>query len=216
MKENLLLLALLWALWCTLHSLLASSAVTACLRRHLGSHSAWFRLLYNFFALLTIGPLLLWLRTLPYGPVLKWEGPWWWLRGLLYGLAAWLLLSGAKAYPLGEFLGISQIRQRPGRGAAPPGQGLPLVKKGVLGMVRHPWYLAVLILLWARDLAPQDIVTGAMLSLYVLIGAWLEEKKLLGEFGEEFRQYRKDVPMFLPWKWAVRRLVRFFRTLAGQ
>lgn len=208
----MLLLALFWVLWCTLHSLLAATLVTSRIRRLSGVRFAWYRLFYNFFALLTLFPILSWSKWLPYGPVLTLVGPWKWVRALFLLLAAGLLLAGARAYPLGEFLGVSQLRKLYTDVTEPAGKDRRLVKTGILGVVRHPWYLGVLILLWFRNLAPQDLVTTLILSFYVLLGARMEEGRLLKEFGEEFRRYRREVSMVLPWKWVRAHGVTFFRS----
>jgi protein-S-isoprenylcysteine O-methyltransferase Ste14 len=42
------------------------------------------------------------------------------------------------------------------------------------------------------------LVTNAVLSAYLIIGTLLEEKRLVAEFGEEYRDYQEQVPMFLP------------------
>jgi protein-S-isoprenylcysteine O-methyltransferase Ste14 len=36
------------------------------------------------------------------------------------------------------------------------------------------------------------------ITLYILIGARLEERKLLSQFGEDYRAYQQKVPMFIP------------------
>jgi protein-S-isoprenylcysteine O-methyltransferase Ste14 len=63
---------------------------------------------------------------------------------------------------------------------------------GVLGVVRHPWYLAVFILLWARDLSPTQIIINVILSAYLVIGTLLEERKLVLEFGDKYKEYQRQ------------------------
>ncbi len=72
---------------------------------------------------------------------------------------------------------------------------------GVLGIVRHPWYLAVFILLWARDLSLTEIIINSILSVYLVVGTFLEERKLVLEFGENYKLYQRRVSMFIPLKW---------------
>jgi protein-S-isoprenylcysteine O-methyltransferase Ste14 len=72
---------------------------------------------------------------------------------------------------------------------------------GVLGIVRHPWYLAVFILLWSRDLNVAGFIINMVLSAYLLIGTLLEERKLVLEFGENYKAYQRQVSMLLPLKW---------------
>jgi protein-S-isoprenylcysteine O-methyltransferase Ste14 len=39
-------------------------------------------------------------------------------------------------------------------------------------------------------------------TAYVVVGTLLEEKKLVAEFGEEYRSYQRRVSMLVPLKWA--------------
>jgi len=77
---------------------------------------------------------------------------------------------------------------------------------GVLGIVRHPWYLAVFILLWSGDLSLAGLIINLVLSAYLLIGTFLEERKLVLEFGEKYRAYQRQVSMLIPLKWLRSRL----------
>jgi protein-S-isoprenylcysteine O-methyltransferase Ste14 len=43
-----------------------------------------------------------------------------------------------------------------------------------------------------------DLVINTLLTLYVLIGTWLEERKLVLEFGEAYLRYQRQVPMLIP------------------
>jgi protein-S-isoprenylcysteine O-methyltransferase Ste14 len=40
-----------------------------------------------------------------------------------------------------------------------------------------------------------------VISAYFIIGAILEERKLLQEFGEKYREYQENVSMFIPYEW---------------
>ena len=40
-----------------------------------------------------------------------------------------------------------------------------------------------------------------ILTVYVVIGTHLEERKLVAEFGDEYREYQQTVSMLFPWKW---------------
>lgn len=200
---DLSILALLWILWCFLHSFLITAAVAERLRKHLGRRYAWYRLFYNLFALLTLMPVVGWSFLLPYADLFVWTWPWTALQALLWAAAGALILAGARDYPLDEFLGLRQIRPLDREEGSPIGEKEEprLVTDGVLGFVRHPWYLAALLVLWARDLAPQDLVTSAVLSAYLLIGACLEERKLIRVYGDAYRNYRQQVSMLVPLKW---------------
>jgi protein-S-isoprenylcysteine O-methyltransferase Ste14 len=70
-------------------------------------------------------------------------------------------------------------------------------------LVRHPLYLGMLIALWcppAMSIARLALTIG--FTLYVLVGARLEERDLVRDFGDEYRAYQGRVPMLLPWRGA--------------
>jgi protein-S-isoprenylcysteine O-methyltransferase Ste14 len=69
---------------------------------------------------------------------------------------------------------------------------------GILGVVRHPWFAGGLLIIWARPIDMAILVTNVVLSTYLVLGAVLEERKLVAEFGDEYREYQEKVSMFLP------------------
>ena len=73
-----------------------------------------------------------------------------------------------------------------------------LKRNGLLGLVRHPMYLALILYLWCQTFRIMDLVINTLLTLYVLIGTWLEERKLVLEFGEAYLRYQRQVPMLIP------------------
>jgi protein-S-isoprenylcysteine O-methyltransferase Ste14 len=68
-------------------------------------------------------------------------------------------------------------------------------------VIRHPWYAGLVLLLWARDLDIAGLVVSSVLTVYILIGTLLEERKLVHEFGDAYRDYQRRVSMFVPIKW---------------
>jgi protein-S-isoprenylcysteine O-methyltransferase Ste14 len=98
-----------------------------------------------------------------------------------------------------QFVGIQQILK--GRSGGAMTESGEFDSSGVLGIVRHPWYLAVFILLWARDFNLAGFTINVILSAYLLIGTLLEERKLVLEFGEKYKAFQRQVPMLIPLKW---------------
>jgi protein-S-isoprenylcysteine O-methyltransferase Ste14 len=103
-----------------------------------------------------------------------------------------------------QFLGIRQILQARSGGAMT--ESGVFDSSGVLGVVRHPWYVAVFILLWAKDLNLAGITINLVLSAYLVIGTLLEERKLVLKCGEKYELYQGQVSMFIPLKWMRSRL----------
>ena len=76
-----------------------------------------------------------------------------------------------------------------------------LVTDGIYSRIRHPLYLAtILLLLGMAAVYPFANVLVFALSLigYVLVGAWLEERKLVLQYGQEYLEYRKKAGFMVP------------------
>jgi methanethiol S-methyltransferase len=71
-------------------------------------------------------------------------------------------------------------------------------RNGLLGIMRHPMYFALIIYLWCQTFRMSDIVVNTVLTIYIIIGTWLEEKKLVLEFGDTYVKYQQEVPMLIP------------------
>ena len=126
------------------------------------------------------------------------------VQSLLVALGGFLAVAAARHYCMLHFLGIKQVLQ--GRaGNAMPDTG-ELDSSGILGIIRHPWYLAVFILLWAQDLNLAKVIINLVLSAYLLIGTLLEERKLVLEFDEQYKRYQRRVSMFIPFQWLASKL----------
>lgn len=199
--QDYILLSLLWTVYCIVHSALISVTVTDFLRRALGDRYRFYRLFFNTFSLGTLVPLLIYSHSARWGtePFFTWEGYMRIIQYCLIALAAILVLTCSRHYNMLQFLGIRQISQERSGGAMT--ESGEFDSSGVLGVVRHPWYLAVFILLWARDLSLAEMTINMILSAYLVIGTFLEEQKLVLEFGDQYKVYQRQVSMFIPLKW---------------
>jgi methanethiol S-methyltransferase len=193
-----------WALWCTLHSLLITPFVTQRANKRLGEHFRFYRLAFNTFSLATLIPVYLYSLSIRGEPLFRWEGTLLIVRYLLLAIAIYLLAAGARHYSMFKFAGIDQIRSR--RTSATLAQDASIDTTGILGAVRHPWYAAVFLILWAQDLNVSRILINLVLTVYVIVGTCLEERKLVNELGDRYRDYRRNVSMFFPYRWIKSRL----------
>jgi protein-S-isoprenylcysteine O-methyltransferase Ste14 len=67
------------------------------------------------------------------------------------------------------------------------------------GNVRHPLYLGWALAFWATPtMTVGHLLFAGVLTGYMIIAAVIEERDLVEHFGEQYRAYRKRVPMFVP------------------
>ena len=65
--------------------------------------------------------------------------------------------------------------------------------------VRHPLYAGILLSLWSVPvMTTGHLLLSTVLSGYILLGIWFEERDLVGAFGERYQRYRAEVGMLLP------------------
>ncbi len=65
--------------------------------------------------------------------------------------------------------------------------------------VRHPLLLGFMIAFWsAPTMSMGHLVFAIATTVYMLIAIQLEERDLVGIFGDKYEEYRKTVPMIIP------------------
>lgn len=75
----------------------------------------------------------------------------------------------------------------------------PFIVRGPYRWVRHPLYLFSLIMIWSCPIFTVDrLLHNGLWTIWIVIGATMEERDLVGCFGEAYRSYQKTVPMLLP------------------
>jgi protein-S-isoprenylcysteine O-methyltransferase Ste14 len=198
------ILMIIWGAWCCLHSFMITDAVIRFVEKRFEKAGRYYRLFYNVTAFVTLIPVLAYTLSVKGETLFRWEGPIRIVQVLLACSAIVLFISGARRYDLPSFMGIRQIREN--ETCRVLKEDCSLDRSGILGVVRHPWYAGGILIIWARNLDMPGILMNMVLTGYFLVGAILEEKKLLAEFGEEYRGYQRDVSMLFPFKWLSRAL----------
>lgn len=76
---------------------------------------------------------------------------------------------------------------------------MPFSVRGPYRWVRHPLYFFVLIMIWTNpDLTADRLLFNVLWTLWIFVGAVLEERDLVSHFGEVYRHYQQKVPMLIP------------------
>lgn len=180
------------AIWGVIHSWLASLAAKRAWGRMVGEPgSRAYRLAYNAWAIVSFIPVLWLMRVLPDRILYVVGVPWRYLMIAGEVVAAGLLGLALLATDPLHFTGLRQVIERdsPSR----------LVTDGFYRWVRHPLYLFGLVILWLIPLMTINMLTVIIaLTVYVFIGAWFEEQRLLREFGDDYRAYLDRTPMLVP------------------
>ena len=143
-----IILAALWSSWCFLHSALISLRVIAYLKRRFGDRFRYYRFMYNYFALVTLVPVALYAYSIRSEPLFSWQGYWSFMRGVLLVASLFLFLAGGRHYDGLAFLGVRQLKKRDS--CIGLTETCALDTKGILGVVRHPWYAGGMMIIWAQ------------------------------------------------------------------
>jgi methanethiol S-methyltransferase len=113
---------------------------------------------------------------------------------LAFALFGW----GVVALRSFDILGVGPIRARL-RGT--PHQPGPFVVRGPYRWVRHPLYSAILVLFWVNPSMTSDrLLFNVLWTAWVIMGTVLEERDLIREFGNLYVDYKRKVPMLIPWR----------------
>ncbi len=204
LHQHIILLSL-WIMFCFLHSFLLYPSVMDFFRNKMKGHYRYYRLYFNIISVITIIPPLGYYFMVPGDMVWRWSGYWIIPQIVLIVFAGLLFIFGMFHYNWKEFAGFQQIQDKR-LSECTIATDCELVTNGILGLTRHPLYLGVLLILWARNIDTRALVVNIILSVYLLIGTFLEEKKLLIMFGDQYREYQKNVSMFIPFKWIRKKI----------
>jgi methanethiol S-methyltransferase len=188
----LILLAVL--VYGLLHSVLASIKIKAQAGHWLGpATDRWYRLVYNFVAVITLLPVLILPVILIDKGIYTIPFPWVLVTLTIQALAGIVLIIGWRQTGISSFLGLQQAFLP--EDLTPP----RLVTDGLYCYVRHPLYSAGLVIIWLIPIMTWNLLALIIgLTAYVFIGAYYEERKLLSEFGEAYAAYRRQTPMLVP------------------
>jgi methanethiol S-methyltransferase len=97
-----------------------------------------------------------------------------------------------------ELFGLHQVANNlAGRRMPEPRFKTPVFYK----VVRHPIYLGLIIAFWATPvMTVGHLLFAAVTTAYIFVGILLEERDLIEQFGEDYKRYRAQVGMLIPFR----------------
>lgn len=181
----LITLAIAWIIYLAAHSILASAAM----KKRIPLNPRKYRLWYS--ALSTLGLIIL------FWMVSRIPSPYFFDRGAVGRYVSLMLATfgvmtiqlSFRHYPIRSFLGLAD---------EPTGR---LKTTGLLGVVRHPIYSGIILITVGFFLFIPNwptLISCVCIWVYLPIGIYLEEQKLISTFGDEYRDYSKRVPSIVP------------------
>lgn len=185
-----ILLIVFWVIFGLTHSLLASHGVKRYAERVMGAYYKWYRPLYSLLALVQTGLIIFYLFTME--TVRLWRPG---MPGLfvLTGIAGLMVMGISIGKYFFRLSGIQALYKKQ--------SGPVLEQEGLHEYVRHPLYGGTLLVAWSVFFLFPFLsygITCFCMTAYTLIGIRLEEKKLETLFGQQYRRYKNNVPMIIP------------------
>lgn len=120
----------------------------------------------------------------------------WAITGVSF-LGWFIVLTGTFLINHFELFGLHQVASNlSGQPMPAPRFRTPLYYQ----LVRHPIYLGFIIAFWAAPtMSVGHLLFAAVTTAYIFVGILLEERDLVELFGDEYRRYKKQVAMLIPW-----------------
>jgi methanethiol S-methyltransferase len=188
-------LAVYFIVWALLHSALASLTVKRWAATLFGEgFHRWYRLLFVLISVATLAPMMGLLAVSRIRILYAVPMPW---RAVMIGgqIAAGIaLLIATWQAGIGRFLGTAQAM------AEHPQEAEAFQVRGFFRCVRHPLYLFAAVLLWLMPVMTYSVfVLNVLITLYFVVAAIQEERRLRHKFGAAYEVYCEQVPRFFPW-----------------
>lgn len=185
------------SIWEIIHSLLASHTVKNNIYSFLGQEfHRYYRISYNLISFLSLVPVVFIVLSAPEMVIYAIPFPWFLLNLLVEGILSLILIAGIIQTGISEFIGVKQLTETINSTST---NSTNLVTGGMYKYVRHPLYLIGLLIIWIFPVMSASLfVINISLTIYIFIGAYLEEKKLVSDFGQKYVEYIRTTPQFIP------------------
>ncbi len=192
--NKIVIVGSLWILYCLLHSIMAATSFKERIKILFGKNYRYYRLFYNLFAVVTLALILLYQFSFT--------------SSLIFVPNSITKIAGSTITLIGVLImGIciaKYFKQESGFLWMNPEmatQKTELHISGIHNYIRHPLYLGTFVFIWGLFvLFPflTNLVAVSIITIYTLIAIPFEEKKLIAEFGDDYKEYQQKVPMIIP------------------
>jgi protein-S-isoprenylcysteine O-methyltransferase Ste14 len=193
MALNIFWLIFAILIWGIIHSIAASLEAKGWLRRKLGNTGMrFYRFGYNLFSVISFTPILWLMAVLPDQMLYRIPAPWVYLTIVGQLAAVGMLVVGVQQTGALAFIGLKQLFEGEER-------SFHLVTHGLYRWVRHPLYSAGLLFIWLMPVMSVNLLIVVLTAtVYIIVGAHFEERKLEREYGVAYAEYKAVTPMFIP------------------
>lgn len=186
------LIVVWWIIFGVWHSVFAAPGVKQFAQQRMGRYYKWYRPIYSVIALVQTVLIIVYLFSVE--SIYLWENsPATISVFVILALAGLVVMAVSVKKYFFNLSGIEVLykkRQEP-----------VLETSGLHEYVRHPLYGGTLLFAWSVFLIfplLSFLLTCIAMTIYTLIGIQLEEKKLQDFFGQQYRVYKNNVPMIIP------------------
>ncbi len=194
MIQQHIILALLWIIFCALHSILASTGFKRKVQQQLGTNFKYYRLYYTLFAFVTLIAVFLYQFNIASPYIYK-------VTQLSYIIGGFVAIMGLVIMAICIKKYFAQLSGLKTLFIDEVKTGNTLIITGIHKYVRHPLYLGTFIFIWGLFIVfpyLSLLIADTIITVYTLIGIVLEEQKLIAEFGEDYKLYKQQVPKIIP------------------
>lgn len=161
----------------------------------MGNSYKWYRFVYSFVSTLCILALLFYSGTIPPHYLLNQTDGIQYIGYMLATFGTIISVKSMKGISVKRFIGLSphdDLKENDG-----------LVTEGLYRWVRHPLYAGLILVImgyffFLPTLA--SIIHLIALLVYLPVGIYFEEKKLISLHGQAYIDYQKTVPPIIPTK----------------
>ncbi len=181
--------ALLYGL---VHSIMASLSIKRRMQQIFGQAAErYYRLFYSLFAAITLLPVLALPALIPDVRLYAISAPWVYFTIALQGIAVALLGYSLLQTGAFQFIGLTQALGIPAEDNLNTG--------GLYRFIRHPLYTFSLVFLWLTPVMTRNLaILYLAFTIYFVIGALYEERKLLTLFGKAYQEYKARTAYIIP------------------